>query len=124
MQIIEKTENSFQEYDLLFYEINSIKQTLISQCRKINQKVLNNILKIKNPNDSIYFLMKIFFWIMNLLFPDIKYFKYISLNEKKLKALKKDKKRRMWNGIISKKILPINQLYLIYLLFQSQLLFI
>ena len=56
MQIIEKTENSFQEYDLLFYEINSIKQTLISQCKKINQKVLNNIFKIKNPNDSIYFL--------------------------------------------------------------------
>ena len=66
MQIIEKTENSFQEYDLLFYEINSIKQTLISQCKKINQKVLNNIFKIKNPNDSIYFLyflLKIFFWI-------------------------------------------------------------
>ena len=53
MQIIEKTENSFQEYDLLFYEINSIKQTLISQCKKINQKVLNNIFKIKIPNDSI-----------------------------------------------------------------------
>lgn len=67
MQIIEKTENSFQEYDLLFYEINSIKQTLISQCKKINQKVLNNIFKIKNPNDSIYFLyflLKIFFWII------------------------------------------------------------
>jgi calcineurin-like phosphoesterase family protein len=62
LQIIEKTENSFQEYDLLFYEINSIKQTLISQCKKINQRVLSNILKIKNPNDSIYFLMKIFFW--------------------------------------------------------------
>ena len=49
---------------MLFYEINSIKQALISQCEKITQKVLDNILKIKNPNDSIYFLMKNFFWII------------------------------------------------------------
>ena len=64
MQIIEKAEVSFQEYDLLFYEINTLKQTLISHCEKITQKVLNNILKINNPNDSIYYLMKTFYWII------------------------------------------------------------
>ncbi len=64
LQIIEKAENSFQEYDVLFYETNTLKQTLISQCEKINQKVLNNILKIKNPNDSIFFLMRTFYWII------------------------------------------------------------
>ena len=64
LQIIEKAENYFQEYDLLFYEINTLKQILISNCEKITQKVLNNILKIKNPNDSIYFLMKTFYWII------------------------------------------------------------
>ena len=64
MQIIEKAENSFQEYDLLYYEINTLKQNLISHCEKITQKVLNNILKIKNPNDSIFFLMKTFYMII------------------------------------------------------------
>ena len=64
LQIIEKAENYFQEYDLLFYEINTLKQILITNCEKITQKVLNNILKIKNPNDSIYFLMKTFYWII------------------------------------------------------------
>ena len=64
LQIIEKATNSFQEYDLLYYEINTLKQTLISHCEKITQKVLNNILIIKNPNDSIYFLMKTFYWII------------------------------------------------------------
>ena len=64
LQIIEKAENSFQEYDLLFYEINTLKQTLISHCEKITQKVLDNILKINNPNDSIFFLMKTFYWII------------------------------------------------------------
>ena len=64
LQIIEKAEVSFQEYDLLFYEIKTLKQTLISNGGKINQKVLNNILKISNPNDSIYFLMKTFYWII------------------------------------------------------------
>jgi hypothetical protein len=34
------------------------------KCEKINQKVLNKILNIKNPNDSIFFLMKIFYWII------------------------------------------------------------
>jgi hypothetical protein len=64
LQLIEKAENSFQEYDLLFYEITTLKQTLISHCEKITQTVLNNILKINNPNDSIYFLMKTFYWII------------------------------------------------------------
>ena len=54
-EIIDKAENSLQEYDLLYFEINSLKQALIPQCEKINQKVLNNILKISNPNDSIFF---------------------------------------------------------------------
>ena len=55
MQIIEKAKNSFKEYDLLYYDINTLKQTLIAQCEKITPKVLNNILKIQNPNDSIFF---------------------------------------------------------------------
>ena len=63
-EIIDKAENSLQEYDLLFFEINSLKQALIPQCEKISQKVLNNILKISNPNDSIFFLMKTFYWII------------------------------------------------------------
>jgi hypothetical protein len=62
-EIIDKAENSLQEYDLLYFEINSLKQALIPQCEKINQKVLNNILKISNPNDSIFFLMKTFYWV-------------------------------------------------------------
>ena len=40
-EIIDKAENSLQEYDLLYFEINSLKQALIPQCEKINQKVLN-----------------------------------------------------------------------------------
>ena len=63
-EIIDKAENSMQEYDLLFFEINSLKQALIPQCEKINQKVLDNILKISNPNDSIFYLMKAFYWII------------------------------------------------------------
>ena len=63
-EIIDKAENSLQEYDLLFFDINSLKQALIPQCEKISQKVLNNILKISNPNDSIFFLMKTFYWII------------------------------------------------------------
>ena len=62
-EIIDKAENSIQENDLLFYEINSLKQALIPQCEKINGKVINNILKIGNPNDSIFLLMKTFYWI-------------------------------------------------------------
>ena len=62
-EIIDKAENSIQEYDSLFYEINSLKQALIPQCEKINEKVINNILKIGNPNDSIFLLMKTFYWI-------------------------------------------------------------
>ena len=62
-EIIDKAESSLQEYDLLFFEINSLKRALIPQCEKINQKVLNNILKISNPNDGIFFLMKTFYWI-------------------------------------------------------------
>ncbi len=64
LETIDKAENSLQEYNLLFSEINSLKQALIPQCKKINQKVLNNILQIGNPNDSIYFLMKTFYWII------------------------------------------------------------
>ena len=64
MQIIQKAQTSFQEYDILFYEINTLKQALTTHCEKITQNVLNNILKIKNPNDSIYFLMKTFYWIV------------------------------------------------------------
>ena len=64
LQIIQKAQTSFQEYDILFYEINTLKQALTTHCEKITQKVLNNILKIKNPNDSIYFLMKTFYWIV------------------------------------------------------------
>ena len=63
-EIIDKAESSLQEYDLLFFEINSLKRALIPQCEKINQKVLNNILKISNPNDAIFFLMKTFYWII------------------------------------------------------------
>ena len=37
-EIIDKAESSLQEYDLLFFEINSLKRALIPQCEKINQK--------------------------------------------------------------------------------------
>ena len=63
-EIIDKAENSIQEYDSLFYEINSLKKALIPQCEKINEKVINNIIKIGNPNDSIFLLMKTFYWII------------------------------------------------------------
>ena len=49
---------------LWYYDIKTLKQTLISQSEKITLKVLNNILKIQNPNDSIFFLMKTFYWII------------------------------------------------------------
>ena len=65
-EIIDKAENSIQEYDSLFYEINSLKKALIPQCEKINEKVINNIIKIGNPNDSIFLLIKTFYLIIIL----------------------------------------------------------
>lgn len=63
--MLEKAENSFQEYDLLYYEIKSLKQNLINKGKKINQEILQSILKIKNPNDGIYFMIKMFYRIIN-----------------------------------------------------------
>ena len=67
IQITEKAENSFQEYDLLYYEINSLKQTLITQGEKITSNILQNILRINNPSDGIYHLMKIFYIIITCI---------------------------------------------------------
>lgn len=63
-----------------------MKQALIPQCEKINQKVLNNILKISNPNDSIFFLMKTFYWVTKGFEKD------------------KNKEKMIFNGIFYKKI--------------------
>ena len=62
LKLQDKIENYIQENDLLTYEINGLKNNLIAKCEKITQNILNNILVLNNPNDSIFNLMKTFFW--------------------------------------------------------------
>ena len=62
--LVSKAENSFQQYELLNYEIGTIKNLLLEVGGKINQKLLNDILLIKNPNEAIYLLIMIFYKII------------------------------------------------------------
>lgn len=61
---VDKAENSFQQYELLYYEVGTIKKSLLSTAKKITTKILSSILLIKNPNEAIYLLMKMFFRII------------------------------------------------------------
>ena len=63
-QKIDNAENSFQQYEFLYYEVSSIKKSLIASAALITRETLRNILYIKNPNEAIYLLMKIFFLII------------------------------------------------------------
>ena len=62
--LVNKAENSFQQYELLNYEIGTIKKLLLEVGGKINQKLLDDILLIKNPNEAIYLLIMIFYKII------------------------------------------------------------
>ena len=62
--LVSKAENSFQQYELLNYEIGTIKKLLLEVAGKITQKLLNDILLIKNPNEAIYLLIMIFYKII------------------------------------------------------------
>ena len=62
--LVNKAENSFQQYELLNYEIGTIKKLLLEVAGKITQKLLNDILLIKNPNEAIYLLIMIFYKII------------------------------------------------------------
>lgn len=63
-QTVDKAENSIQHYELLFYEVGSLKKQLITTGKKINLKTIHDILIIKNPNDAIFLLMKMFYRII------------------------------------------------------------
>lgn len=61
---VDKAENSFQQYELLYYEVGTIKKSLLATAQKITQQILSQILIIKNPNEAIYLLMKMFYRII------------------------------------------------------------
>ena len=61
---VDKAQNSFQQYELLYYEVGTIKKSLLSTAKKITTKILSSILLIKNPNEAIYLLMKMLFRII------------------------------------------------------------
>lgn len=61
---VDKAENSFQQYELLYYEIGTIKKSLLDTAQKVTQQILSQILIIKNPNEAIYLLMKMFYCII------------------------------------------------------------
>ena len=63
--MVNKAESSFQQYELLNYEIGIIKKTLLEIGGKITLKLLNNALIIQNPNEAIYLLIKMFYKIIS-----------------------------------------------------------
>ncbi len=50
---------------MVFHESECCKNSLINVVENISQKILVDIFKIKNPNESIYELMKLFFLILS-----------------------------------------------------------
>ena len=63
-QIVEKTTNILQEYELIEYEINTMKKKVISKGEKVTSPTLNKIFLKKNPDSQIIFIMKILYEIL------------------------------------------------------------
>ena len=53
-----------QEYELIEYEINTMKKKIIAKGEKVNSATLNKIFLIKNPDSQIIFIMKIIYEIL------------------------------------------------------------
>ena len=58
-EIVEKTTNILQEYELIEYENNTMKKKVISKGEKVTPNTLNVIFSKKNPDSQIMFIMKI-----------------------------------------------------------------
>ena len=63
-EIVDKTENSLQEYELLYYEINTIKKNLITKGEKISSALLKKIFKNNSPPPSLLNAVKILYIII------------------------------------------------------------
>ena len=63
-EIVEKTTNILQEYELIEYEINTMKKKVIAKGEKVTSMTLNKIFQIKNPDSQIIFIMKIIYQIL------------------------------------------------------------
>jgi hypothetical protein len=71
--LIEKLENALQQYgkifklkkDLLFHESEMCQTQLKHSIDAVKEKILLDILKIKNPNETLYEMMKVFFSMLN-----------------------------------------------------------
>ena len=63
-EIVEKTTNILQEYELIEYEINTMKKKVIAKGEKVTSVTLNKIFQIKNPDSQIIFIMKIIYQIL------------------------------------------------------------
>ena len=63
-EIVEKTTNILQEYELIEYEINALKEKVISKGEKITPPILNKIMSKKNPDSQITFIMRIMYEII------------------------------------------------------------
>jgi len=62
-EIMEKTTNIFQGYQLVESEISSMQNKVIAKGEKITSSVLNKIFQLKNPNTQIIHIMKIVYEI-------------------------------------------------------------
>jgi len=63
--IINKVENSFQQHELLYYELENIKNKIKNYSKQITNIYLQKLLNIKNPNELIFNLMKTFYIFIN-----------------------------------------------------------
>ena len=63
-QIVEKTTNILQEYELIEYEINTMKKKVIGKGEKVTSATLNAIFSKSNPDSQMIFIMKIMYEIL------------------------------------------------------------
>ena len=63
-EIMEKTTNIFQGFQLVECEISSVQKKVIAIGEKITSSLLKKVFKIKNPNNQIIFIMKILYEIL------------------------------------------------------------
>jgi hypothetical protein len=64
--LVEKLDNSLQQYELVFHEAELCKEELSTLIKQhISDKIILEILRIKNPNETLYEVMKMFFIILN-----------------------------------------------------------
>jgi len=78
-EIIDKTTNIFQGYQLVECEISGLQKKFISIGEKITSSVIKKIFKIKNPDDQIIFIMNILYEILK---SNIEINKENSINQK------------------------------------------